>query len=65
VDFDGTSIWTLNAGTNTVSRLDPVTQASITYTLPGGAAKAELVVFDGTDFWTANSGTDNVSRVSP
>ena len=65
VAFDGTYIWvTNNAGTGTVSKIDPVTNAVIGTPIAVGSYP-HAVAFDGTNIWVTNAGSGTVSKIDP
>ena len=64
IGFDGTNIWTANAGSSNVTRINPGTGAVTSYPLPG-ATNPEGIAFDGTNIWTANINSGNVTRINP
>ena len=61
--FDGTSIWVSNYGSNSVSKVNPSTNAVVA-TVPVGSAP-DGMAFDGTSIWVANGSSGIVSKVNP
>ncbi len=59
IAFDGTSIWTANLGTNSVTRINPATGAFTIVPLPSGSSPGG-VVSDGTNIWITNSNLASV-----
>jgi DNA-binding beta-propeller fold protein YncE len=54
IAFDGTNMWTANAGINNVTEITP----RGTMTTYSGTGSAPLrIAFDGTNMWTANYGS--------
>ncbi len=65
----GNNIWTANASTNNLSKINRDTGVNQTIALPPGADNPSGITFDGAFLWVANLGkigaTKVVSRVSP
>ena len=63
VAFDGTSIWVTNQASDTVSKINPTTNA-VTATIGVGDIPAG-VAYDGTNIWVVNNGSNTVSKIDP
>jgi YVTN family beta-propeller protein len=61
VAFDGTNIWVTNAGSSTVSKINPTTN-TVTATVTVGTRPIG-VAFDGTNIWVINNGSNNVTKL--
>jgi YVTN family beta-propeller protein len=60
---DGTSVWAVNSGDNTVSRINPATN-TVVATIPVGV-NPDGIASDGTMVWVANEDDNTVSRIDP
>jgi streptogramin lyase len=60
ITTDGTWIWTANSG-GSVSRIDPDTAASTTFTV--GFANPEGILFDGTSLWVTDLGDFKLKKL--
>jgi YVTN family beta-propeller protein len=63
VIFDGTSIWVANSSSDTVSKINPSTNA-VAATVNVGDNPVGIA-FDGTSIWVANTNSANVTKINP
>jgi YVTN family beta-propeller protein len=63
VTWDGRNLWVANAGSNTVSKINPVTN-TVTATIGLGFSPSG-VVSDGTNIWVTKVGSNTVSKIKP
>lgn len=59
--YDGTFIWSANAGEASVTQIDPLTAAALGTFSVGNLPDA--ITFDGTNIWVANSGDNTVTEL--
>jgi YVTN family beta-propeller protein len=57
--FDGSYLWTANAGTNVIAQIDP--RLGVHATIPVGS-QPQGVCFDGEAIWASNTGDNTVTR---
>ena len=62
IAFDGTNMWTANAGANSVTKVSP---AGAMTTYSGTGANPIGIAFDGTNMWVTNYSSSSVTKVSP
>ena len=57
-------IWVANSGSDTVSKIDPVTNSVVGAPIPVGKSPRGLA-YDGTSIWVANNGSGDISKINP
>ena len=67
IAFDGTNMWTANAGDNSVTKITLLSSGGspVMTTYSGTGSGTIAIAFDGTNMWTANNTDNSVTKITP
>jgi len=62
ITFDGSHVWVANSGSNTISKIDIMTNSEVVTVHVNNDPRG--IAFDGLHIWVANSGSNEVSKIN-
>ena len=64
ITYDGTYLWTTDADSDTIYKINPATGSVVTSFASPGSFPADLA-WDGTYLWNTDPGTDTIYKINP